>query len=262
MIDIHSHILPQLDDGARTLEESLEMARLAAEDGIQQMVCTPHMFNGLSGNPEPAEILDRVGALQEAIGREGLRLLPGNEVHFTHELVGNACSGRVTKLNRLNYMLVEFPAHSVPPGAGALFQELQANGVRPILVHPERNVQIQTRRSIVADLVLQGVYVQITAMSITGEFGTAARNCAESLLRHNCVHFIATDTHRAERRPPVLSRGREAAAEIVGASIARKLVYDNPLAVVTGGEIKSDPPTSYSLPSQGKTSFFGRLFGR
>jgi protein-tyrosine phosphatase len=260
MIDIHSHILPQLDDGARTLEEALEMARLAVEDGIQQMVCTPHMFNGLSRNPEPAEVLDRVGALQEAVGSEGLRLLPGNEVHFTHEILDKVRTNGVTKLNRLNYMLVEFPALSVPPGASELFQELLSNGVRPILVHPERNAQLQMRRSMVADFVQQGLYVQITAMSITGEFGTAARNCAESLLRHNCVHFIATDTHRAERRPPILSSGRDAAAEIVGSAGARKLVYDNPLAVITGGEIKADPPTSYS--PQGKASFFGKLFGR
>src|SRR4029453_17622953 len=102
MIDIHSHILPQLDDGARTLEEALLMARLAAEDGIQQMVCTPHMFNGLSGNPEPAEVLDRVGALQEAIGNDGLRLLPGNEVHFTGEILEKVRTNGVTRLNRLN----------------------------------------------------------------------------------------------------------------------------------------------------------------
>jgi len=262
MIDIHSHILPQIDDGAKSLEEALEMARLAVEDGIQQMVCTPHMFNGLSRNPEPAEVVDRVGALQQAIGTEGLRLLPGNEVHFTHEILEKVRTNGVTKVNRLNYMLVEFPALSVPAGASEVFQELLANGVRPILVHPERNAQLQMRRSMVAELVQQGVYVQVTAMSITGEFGTAARNCAESLLRHNCVHFIATDTHRAERRPPILSRGRDAAAEIVGSVGARKLVYDNPLAVITGGEIKSDPPTPYNLPPRGKTSFFGKLFGR
>jgi protein-tyrosine phosphatase len=262
MIDIHSHILPQIDDGARSLEEALEMARLAAEDGIQQMVCTPHMFNGLSGNPTPTEVVDRVSALQEAIGKEGLRLLPGNEVHFTHEILDKVRANDVTKVNQLNYMLVEFPALSVPAGAGEMFQQLLTNGVRPILVHPERNAQLQMRRSMVVDLVQQGVYVQVTAMSLTGEFGTAARNCAESLLRHNCVHFVATDTHRAERRPPILSRGRDAAAEIVGKAGARKLVYDNPLAVVTGGEIKSDPPTPYSLPARGKSSFFGKLFGR
>ena len=115
----------------------------------------------------------------------------------------------------------------------------------------------------VADFVQQGVYVQITAMSVTGEFGSAARNCAESLLRHNCVHFLATDTHRAERRPPVLSRGRDAAAEILGAERARKLVYDNPLAVMTGGEIKSEPPSLRRCPtSLERHPFLENLFGR
>lgn len=262
MIDIHSHILPQLDDGAKSLEEALEMARLAADDGIQQMVCTPHMFNGLSSNPGPAEVVDRVNALQEAIGKDGLRVLPGNEVHFSHQILDKVRTDGITKLNRLNYMLVEFPALTVPAGARELFQELLSMGVRPILVHPERNAQIQTRRSMVVDFIEQGVYVQVTAMSVTGEFGSAAKNCAESLLRHNCVHFLATDAHRAERRPPILSRGRDAAAEIIGADQARKLVYANPLAVVTGGVLNAGPPLPYGIPTTGKTSFFGRLLGR
>jgi protein-tyrosine phosphatase len=262
MIDIHSHILPELDDGARSLDEALEMARIAVEDGIEQMVCTPHMFNGLSRNAEPSEIITRVGALQEAIGNEGLRVLPGNEVHFTHEIADRVRADGITKLNRLNYMLVEFPALTVPASARERFEELLAMGVRPILVHPERNAQIQTRRSIVADFVQLGVHIQITAMSVTGDFGSAARNCAESLLRHNCVHFLATDTHRAERRPPILSRGRDAAADIIGAEKAHRLEFDNPLAVVNGTDIQSDPPIPYTAPPPGKFSFFGKLFGR
>ena len=262
MIDLHSHILPQVDDGARSIEEALEMARIAMEDGIEQMVCTPHMFNGLSRNPEPPEVLDRVGKLQDAIGNQGLRVLPGNEVHFSHEILEKVRADGVTKLNRLNYILVEFPTLTVPAGASELFNELIADGVRPILVHPERNAQLQTRRAMVADFVQQGVYIQVTAMSVTGEFGSAARNCAESLLRHNCVHFLATDTHRADRRPPVLSRGRDAAADIIGADKARKLVVDNPLAVVTGEDINPDPLIPYSAPSPGRASFFGKLFGR
>ena len=262
MIDIHSHILPQLDDGAKSLEESLEMARIAAADGIQQMVCTPHMFNGLSSNPEPAEVVDRVNALQVAIGTDGPRILPGNEVHFSHEILEKVRTGGVTKINRQNYMLVEFPALTVPVGARELFQDLLAAGVRPILVHPERNAQIQTRRSIVVDFVEQGVYVQVTAMSVTGEFGSAARNCVESLLRHKCVHFLATDAHRADRRPPILSRGRDAAAQIIGPDQAQRLVYNNPLAVITGGAVEAEPPLPYGSLTTGKTSFFGRLLGR
>jgi len=262
MIDIHSHILPEIDDGARSLEEALEMARVAAADGIQQMVCTPHMFNGISDNPDPAEILERVNAFQEAIGAQGLRVLPGNEVHVSHEIVEQARTNRVTKLNRQNYMLVEFPTMVVPIGADELFYRLQLDGVRPILVHPERNSQIQARPSIVANFVERGVHIQVTAMSVTGEFGNGPKQCAESLLRHNCVHFLATDAHRAERRPPILSRGRDAAAAIIGAEKALKLVYDNPLAVVKGETIQADPVVPYGGTREKKSSFFGKLFGR
>jgi protein-tyrosine phosphatase len=261
MIDIHSHILPQLDDGAKSIEESLEMARIAAADGIQQMVCTPHMFNGLSSNPAPAEVNDRVAALQNAIGTE-LRVLPGNEVHFSHQVLEKVRTDGVTKINGQNYMLVEFPALTVPAGAKELFQDLLSVGVRPILVHPERNAQIQTRRSLVVDFIEQGVYVQVTAMSVTGEFGSAAKNCAESLLLHKCVHFLATDAHRAERRPPILSRGRDAAAQIIGPDQAQKLVYNNPLAVISGGVVEAESPIPYGTLTTGKTSFFGRLLGR
>jgi protein-tyrosine phosphatase len=258
MIDIHSHILPGIDDGARTVEDAIEMARIAAHDGIEQMVCTPHMFNGLSGNPQPSEIVERVHALQEAIGST-LRLLPGNEVHVSHDLVNQAKTNRVTKLNQQSYMLVEFPALSVPIGADALFYQLQLQGVHPILVHPERNSQIQAHPSLVVGFVERGVLIQVTAMSVTGEFGPTARTCAESLLRHHCVHFLATDTHRPDRRPPVLSRGRDAAAGIIGADKARCLVEDNPLAVVRGDAISVQAPIPYGSPQR---SGFARFFKR
>ena len=149
VIDIHSHIMPEIDDGARSVEEALEMAQIAVEDGIEYMVSTPHMFNGLSHNPEPFEILERVAALNEAVGNIGLTILPGNEVHVSHEIAEQAKNNRVTKINQRNYMLVEFPQLTVPLGADQLFYKLVLEGVRPILVHPERNSQIQSRPSII-----------------------------------------------------------------------------------------------------------------
>jgi protein-tyrosine phosphatase len=261
MIDIHSHILPEVDDGARSLDEALEMARIAAADGIQHMVCTPHMFNGLSGNPAPEEVSKRVRDLQSAVGKDGLSLLPGNEVHITHEIAELAGANKVSLLNNKNYMLVEFPAMTVPVGAEELFEALRRMGINPILVHPERNLRFQSRPSLVAAFVEHGVGVQVTAMSVTGEFGPAARACAEELLRHNCVHFLATDTHRPERRPPILSKGRDAAAAIIGEEAARKLVWDNPLAVLTGASLQAAPPIPWDAPKEKpKSSVLGRLF--
>jgi protein-tyrosine phosphatase len=258
MIDIHSHILPDLDDGARDMVESVEMARIAAEDGITHMVATPHMFNGLSHNPEPGEVSVRVEALQTEVG-DSLRILPGNEVHIAHDLAEKATAGLLTPLNKKSYMLIEFPSMNAPVGCEELFYRLQLQGITPILVHPERNAQIQGRPSLVAKFIEKGVRIQVTAMSVTGEFGTAALKTAETLLRHNCVHFLATDTHRANRRPPILSAGRDAAAEIVGEEAARKLVQDNPGAVVEGKSFDPGPPISFHKAKS--KPFLSRLFG-
>lgn len=245
MIDIHSHILPELDDGARSVDEAVEMARIAAEDGIEQMVCTPHMFNALSNDPQPYEVAGRVSALQEKIASTGLKLLPGNEVHFNHEIIQQALDHRFKRINNGNYLLVEFPATLVPVGADEVFYRLRLQGLCPILVHPERNAQIQIKPALVEAFVRRGVFVQVTAMSVAGEFGTKAQKCAESLLRHQCVHLIATDTHRPKTRPPILSRGRDAAAHIIGMDAARKLVEDNPLAVISGKSFDAPPPVPY-----------------
>jgi protein-tyrosine phosphatase len=260
VIDIHSHILPDTDDGARSIEEAVEMARIATEDGIEYMVSTPHMFNGLSENPEPVHIVERVAALNEAIGSGGLKVLPGNEVHISHAIAEQARTNRVTKINQRNYMLVEFPQLTVPVGADELFYQLLLQGVHPILVHPERNGQIQNHPSIVTKFIESGVYIQVTAMSVTGEFGPAAKYCADLLLRHNCVHFLATDTHRTKSRPPILSRGRDAAAAIIGAQAAAALVESNPRAVINGEPLSVAPPIPFKPSTKSKRSFFSRFF--
>jgi len=260
VIDIHSHILPEIDDGARTVGEAIEMARIATEDGIEYMVSTPHMFNGLSHNPQPAEILDRVAALNEAIGSKGVKILAGNEVHISHDIAEQAEAHRVTTINQRNHMLVEFPQLTVPVGADELFYKLLLQGIHPILVHPERNGQIQSNPSIVANFIERGVLIQITAMSVTGEFGPAAKACADALLRHHCVHFLATDAHRPKSRPPILSRGRDAAAMIVGEEHAAALVETNPRAVINGEVLHAPPPIPFGSSAKSKRSFFARFF--
>ncbi len=251
-----------MDDGARSLDEALKMAAIAFADGIEQMVCTPHLFNGLSKDPPTSEIEDRVGELQNAIGGAGLKVLPGSEVRVTTGLVKQAQENLLTTLNGKTYILVELPTPSVPKGTLTWFKQLKLQGVNPILVHPERNIEIQRYPWIVADMVAEGVLTQVTAMSVAGQFGPAAKICADSLLRHNCVHFLATDTHRPEKRPPVLSRGRDAAAAIIGTDAARLLVEDNPLAVVTGEPIVPPAVIPYEKPASVSRSFFGRLFRR
>ena len=261
MIDIHSHILPEIDDGARSMDEAVKMAALAFADGIEQMVCTPHLFNGISKDPGPAEIEDRVGALQHAIGPGGLKVLPGSEVRMTASLFKHVQAELLTTLNRKTYMLVELPTPSVPRRAREWFRKLKRQGVNPILVHPERNRVIQRSPGMVADFISDGVLIQVTAMSVAGQFGFEAKTCVDKLLRHNCVHFLASDTHRPEKRPPVLSRGRESAAAIIGKEAARILVEDNPLAVVNGLPIVPHPIIPFPRRSgMSRLPLLGRLF--
>lgn len=153
-------------------------------------------------------------------------------------------------------MLVELPQFTVPVGVGGLVTRLRQEGTFPILVHPERNAELQSHPSIAAGFIEHGAFIQVTAMSVTGEFGKAARACAETLLRHNCVHFLATDTHRPRGRPPVLSKGRDAAASLVGEEKARRLVLDNPAAVIEGRPIAAEAP----LPFEAKRSLLSRFF--
>src|SRR5712691_7733160 len=262
MIDIHSHLLPGIDDGARSMEEAVEMAGIAAADGIEWMVSTPHMFNGFSKNPEPSDLLERIAALNEAINSPAIRILPGNEVHLSHEIAEQSLKNRVLRINQQNYMLVEFPMLSIPIGADELLHKLLLQGVIPILVHPERNREIQSSPHLVAHYIERGVLIQITAMSVTGEFGTAAHTCAETLLHHDCVHFLATDAHRSHQRPPILSKGRDAAAAIIGIERALALVESNPSAVIEGRPVGVRPPVPFGFKSKRQRSFFSRFFSR
>jgi len=256
--------MPGVDDGARSLDEFLEMARIAIEDGVAQMVSSPHMFNGLSRNPEPPEIHERVAAFNEAVNKAyggRLKILPGNEVRISHEIIAQAQHNRVTRINGRNYMLVAFPQVAVPASAEELFHGLLFEGVQPVLVHPERNSQIQGDPSIVAALVEHGVLIQVTAMSVTGEFGPAAKACADVLLRHKCVHFLASDAHRSKTRRPVLSKGRAAAAVIIGEERARALVCENPSAAIRGEALQVEPPIPFGAAGPTR-SFFSRLFSK
>jgi protein-tyrosine phosphatase len=146
-----------------------------------------------------------------------LILQPGNEVHIAHDLVEKTAEAKATPINQKRYILIEFASMNVPVGVDELFYRLQISGITPILVHPERNNQIQNQPSIVGELIKRGARIQVTAMSITGEFGVTARKSVEMFLNHNWVHFIATDTHRAKSSPPsFLPAGTQQRRSLVG----------------------------------------------
>ena len=242
MIDIHSHILPGLDDGAGSVEVSLAMARRAAADGIRVMVATPHVITGLYPNGR-ATILAAVERLQRVFKDNGidLSLLPGAEYRLEPDLPRRLARGELLTVNDGGrYLLVEMPAALVPDYAGQVFYELQLQGLTPIIAHPERNEGFARDHGLLHGLVSHGALVQITAGSLTGLLGSAAAANARAFLKQGCVHFIATDAHTAgDHRAPVLAAASGEAARLAGEEEGISLVTGNPRRAIRGERIET-----------------------
>ena len=235
MIDLHAHILPGLDHGARDWDESLKMCRIAVDDGITVMAATPHVSEAY-----PNSIESIVKVTEELRGRLAdagipLRIVVGGDYHIQPELA----SENVLTLNRNGrYFLLEFPYEVVPPNADDFVEILvQKRGLVPVITHPERVYSLHRHESRVEAMVRKGALVQITGESLTGAFGPGCRKSAERMLGKGLVHIIASDAHWAGERPPVLSGSRTAAARVVGEDAARRLVEDNPRAIIEGREL-------------------------
>lgn len=239
MIDIHSHILPEVDDGAKTWEIAQAMCRLADADGISHMVATPHANDRYAY--DRAYLSALLSELQTLIG-ESPRLILGCDFHLSYDNLQDALKHPANyAIGNTNYLLVELSNYSVPAQVADCFAQLAERGLTPILTHPERNPILQASPQRVLEWVTQGCVVQLTAGSLTGNWGEQAWRTAEWLLKREAVHVLASDAHDTQHRPPVLSHGREAAADICGEEIARVLVEDNPRAIVSGQPLAYSP---------------------
>lgn len=233
MIDLHSHILPGIDDGAGTLEVSMEMARMAEADGIETMACTPHIYPGLYMNDAQgiAAARDR---LQDELDQRGiaLRLVCGADVHLVPGLLDGLRLGRVPTLHGSRYLLLEPSHHVAPPNFEASVFALVAAGYTPVITHPERLVWIEDHYDVFPRLIRQGAWMQVTAGALTGMFGNRAKYWGEKLLGEGHVHILATDAHSTGRRVPCLSEARALADRMLGAGEATRLVLERPQAIL------------------------------
>ncbi len=238
MIDLHCHILPGVDDGPASQDESLAMARIAVEDGIHAVVATPHTLNGIYSNPL-REVISKVATLQKSLSENHIDLLlyVGADVHLCPHLVDRITSGDAPTINDTgNFILLELPSQTIPKkGVKDEIFALKLNGITPIITHPERNAIIQHDPEILYEFISMGALSQVTAMSLTGDFGMRVKHSTEILLKYRLAHIIASDAHSSDNRPPVLSRAVENAAEILGNNEeAERMVTEVPSAIVSG----------------------------
>lgn len=260
MIDLHCHLLPGIDDGAPDLQTSCAMARMASADGVMITACTPHIYPGLYENNGPT-IRRAVAQLQAELDAAEipLHLTHGADTHLVPDLVTGLRQGRVPALHDSRYFLLEPPHHVAPPRLAETVFELLAADYVPVITHPERLAWIEDHYVTFLELVRQGAWLQVTAGSLTGRFGEAARYWSERLLDEGWVHLLATDAHNLDRRPPLLGEGRQAAERWVGAEEAAHLVTTRPQGILDNVSPDRLPPLPKAEISSHRPSGWARL---
>lgn len=260
LVDLHCHILPGLDDGARTPEVSLAMARKAASDGVGTIVATPHVFRDGRAFADAAVIDRACEALNRELAANGIavEILPGAEVHVSHDLISEIKANRLSfVLNKGSYLCVEFPEDLVFSGTRDLFFNLLSDGITPIIAHPERNSVFGRDPELLYDLVRMGALSQANAGSLTGRYGSRAFEAARIFLKSNLIHFLASDGHDDSDTAPWLSAGVRQAEAVVGRERALALVRENPRAAVADKPVPDCPLPV--LPGAGRRSFKIRI---
>ena len=228
MIDIHCHILPGIDDGPQNLATSLAMAKMAEQDGIRSLIATPHT-DGIRVDQD--RVAAAVHDLNFALQGQNLALAvyPGFELPYHHAA---ELAATHTLANNGRHVLIELPPMHLPKGVLNTFYSLLAAGLVPVLAHPERNGEVLMNPDLLKEMVENGILLQITATSVTGELGPDVQRCAHYLLKQGWVHFLATDSHSPTFREPVLTKAVKIVSRLVGPENARALVEQNPRQIL------------------------------
>lgn len=274
MIDLHSHILHGLDDGPETMDESIQMCWICYRDGVRIIVATPHTLNGeyqnnrstiLAKVKELNEAIKKFGVKSSELGVDpstrlpfelspssfdpkidpmtrqpndpmtDFRILPGADVHFSNEILVQLDEGEVMTVgDGKKFLILEFPFHAIPFKAEDVLFQLLAKGITPIISHPERNLEIFRRPVRYYEMIRMGCLGQVTAMSVTGGFGSKVRGFVEKLFKKRLIHLIASDAHNVNGRPPGLSHAVRVAEKIIGREEAQKMVTEYPKAILEG----------------------------
>lgn len=232
LIDIHCHILPGLDDGPRDTMESIEMLRIAKEDGISHIFATPHIIKGLYDNVKET-ICSTIREIEMSSDND-LRILYGADIRITHDILERVNSGEFPTLNGSDYILIELPHFVLPPNTENIIFNLRRNGFVPIITHPERNFFLRSNQDELFKMREAGARYQLTAMSICGGFGKETRRFALHMIKIGLVDFVATDAHDSRHRPPILSHALREVDRQFGSEMVKRLFFENLEEIMTG----------------------------
>jgi len=239
MIDIHSHILPNMDDGPSSWEVSLNMCRQAAANGIKTIIATPHILNGVYDN-KPQAIEEKVKILNQKIKENNipLQILPGSEVHLCADIIEAIKKKEILTLNKSSYILLEFP-HTQPLHIEEILFQIQIMGITPIISHVERNLKFQQKPYLLSLFIQKGALAQITAASLCGFFGPIPKKISQKFLSEELIYSIASDAHTdtEKGRGSFFSQALTEASKIIGYQAALDLVQTNPQKIIEGSSL-------------------------
>ena len=264
MFDLHSHILPAIDDGAKTIAESLDMLAIAADCGTKTIIATPHVIEG-SWLPSWEDITRSTAELNHAASSAGLNItiLPGAEVAVTMDILNRITGPGPYCINSSHYILVELPATHIPPFADEFLFTLQARGITPIIAHPERHPELGKNPQILMGWINKGILTQLNGSSITGRMGERTMKTAELLLVNHMAHVIGSDAHSPRHRTPRLTETKTKLHTLVGTDYATELLITNPQAIVNNQYIPVREIHQIHYPQKPKilNRFFANIFG-
>ena len=262
MVEIHYHLLFGVDDGPKTLEDSLALAEASIKEGVTHIVATPHSNHEFIFDPRLNG--EKLAALNQRLsGRVTLGL--GCDFHLSYENLEDIRRDRSKyTINGKQYLLVEFSDASIPATATDILYQLQLTGIVPIITHPERNPILVHNPRRLTEWIRGGCLVQVTAASLTGRFGRRAKAMSSDLIQKNWVHFIASDAHSMEGRPPAMSEAYQVLAHDFGKDTAERLCVRNPGAAFRGDELElqPEPLDIYELAQPARRGFLKGIFGR
>lgn len=203
MIDLHSHVLPGIDDGAKDIKTTLEMLEIAVEDGIKKIIATPHYYKGYYENnyEDICKLTNQVNCITKEKALD-ITVIPGQEIFLDKHTLEMYRQGTIKGIGGTKYMLIELPMENMPKDALDIIYELKIEGIKPIVAHPERYNYIIESPSKINDFIREGCLFQINSGSIKGIFGKKIKKTSEILIQNGICDFIASDAHTTGSRSP------------------------------------------------------------